>query len=94
MVLGQSHNLALHTISSILELEKSLALLNDNIRSGELQLMRNDCTYSSDVLQQLEGSRARYDQIIDSLHRKRAALGVDKRVHLTLLHQTIFFGFA
>jgi hypothetical protein len=88
--LGQSRNLALHAINSILELEKSLVLLNDNICSLELQLMRNDFIDGSDVPQQLEGSRAQLGKIADSLHRKRAALGVDERIHLTLLHQNNF----
>jgi hypothetical protein len=88
--LGQSRNQALHAINSILELEKSLALLNDNICSLESQLMRNDFTDGSDVPQQLEGSRAQRGRIVDSLHRKRAALGVDERAHLTLLRRNDF----
>ena len=94
MVLGQSRNQALHAINSILELEKSLASLNKDIRSLELQLMGNaivDPTNSgSDVLQQLEGSRVQHSRIVDSLRHKRAALGVDERVHLASLRQNDF----
>ena len=57
--LGQSRNQALHAINVILELEKSLALLNENIRFLELQLMGNaiyDSTDGTDVSQQINDS--------------------------------------
>jgi hypothetical protein len=93
LFLGQSRNQASHAIDSILALEKSLASLNENIRSLELQLMGNaiaDSTDFSDVLQELEGSRTQHGQIVQSLYRKRVALGVDERAHLTLLCQNDF----
>ena len=43
-----------------------------------------------DVPQQLEDSRAQQAQIVDSLRRKRAALGVEEHAHLTLLRQNKF----
>jgi hypothetical protein len=91
--LGRSHNQALHAINTILALEKSLALLNDNINSFELQLMGNaiaDFSDGSDVSQQLEASHVQRGQIVDSLRCKRAALGVDERAHLALLRQNNF----
>ena len=90
---GQSRNQALHAVNSILALEKSLALLNENIRSLELQLMGNSFVLSTDgtdVPQQLEDSRVQQAQIVDSLRRKRAALGVEEHAHLTLLRQNKF----
>jgi hypothetical protein len=91
--LGQSRNQALHAINSILALEKSLTLLSENIRSLELQLMGNSILHSTDgtdVPQQLEDSRAQHARIVDSLRRKRAALGVEEHAHLTLLRQNKF----
>jgi hypothetical protein len=67
--------------------------LNDNINSFELQLMGNaiaDFSDGSDVSQQLEASHVQRGQIVDSLRRKRAALGVDERAHLALLRQNNF----
>lgn len=93
MILGQSRNQASHAIDNILALEKSLALLIENIRSLELRLMGNgiaDSTDVSSILQELEGSHAQHTRIIDSLHHKRAALGVDEHVHLTSLRQDSF----
>ena len=89
-LLGQSRNQALQAINSILALEKSLTLLNENIRSLELQLMGDaifDSTNGTDVLQQLEDSRAQHARIAESLCRKRAALGVDECAHLALLRR-------
>jgi hypothetical protein len=57
--------------------------------SLKLQLMGNaifDSADGTDVPQQLEDSCAQHTRIIDSLHHKRAALGVDEHAHLTLIH--------
>ena len=91
--LGQSRNQALHAINVILELEKSLALLSENIRSLELQLMGNaiyDSTDGTNVSQQLNDSRTQHGRITASLHRRRAALGVDECAHLTSLRHNNF----
>jgi hypothetical protein len=90
MILGQSRDQAFHAINNILALEKSLTLLNENIRSLESQLMRNASVDGSNVPQQLESSRLQHGRIVDSLRRKRAALGVDERAHLALLRQNDF----
>jgi hypothetical protein len=88
--IGQLCDQASHAINNILALEKSLTLLNENIHSLESQLMRNAFTDGSNVLQQLESSRAQYSRIVDSLHRKRSALGVNERTHLASLRQNNF----
>lgn len=90
--LGQSHNQALHAIDTILALEKSLESLEENIRFLESQLMFSvvDSTDGSDVLQQLKDSNTRRCRIVESLHRKRVALGVDERAHLALLRRNDF----
>ena len=90
--LGQSHNQALHAINTILALEKSLESLEENIRFLESQLMFSvvDSTDGSDVLQQLKDSNTRRCRIVESLHRKRVALGVDERAHLALLRRNDF----
>ena len=92
-ILGQSRNQALHAINGILALEKSLALLNEKIRSLELRLIGNaihDPADGADIPQQLEDSRAHQIRIVDSLRRKRAALGVDECAHLASLRQSAF----
>jgi hypothetical protein len=55
-LLGQSCDQAFHAINNILALEKSLTLLNENICSLELQLIRNAFVDGSDVPQELESS--------------------------------------
>lgn len=93
VLLGQSYSQALNAINNILALEKSLTLLNEKIRSLELQLMGNarfDSTDDTDIPQQLEDARVQHTQILYSLRRKRAALGVDERVHLASLHRSAF----
>jgi hypothetical protein len=60
MILGQSRDQAFHAINNILALEKSLTLLNENIRSLESQLMRNASVDGSNVPQQLESSRLQH----------------------------------
>lgn len=44
----------------------------------------------SDVPEKLERLRAQHSRFVDSLRRKRAALGVDERAHLALLRQNNF----
>ena len=92
-ILGQSRNQALHTINIILVLEKSLTLVNENIRSLEIRLMGNavlDSTDGTDIPEQLDDSHAQQAQIATSLHHKRAALGVSECAHLASLHRNNF----
>lgn len=86
--IGQSRDQALRAIDNVLELEKSLLLLNENILSLESQLMSDFS--GSDVPEELERLRAQHSRFVDSLCRKRAALGVDERAHLALLRQNNF----
>jgi hypothetical protein len=68
-------------------------LLNEKIRSLELQLMGNavfDPTDGTNVPQQLDDSHAQHVRITDSLRCKRAALGVDERAHLASLRRSAF----
>ena len=65
-------------------------MLNENIRSLELQLTRNVIDDGSDVSHELESSRSQHGRIVDSLRRKRAALGVNDRAHLSLLCRNDF----
>lgn len=86
--IGQSRDQVLRAIDNVLELEKSLLLLNENILSLESQLMSDFS--GSDVPEELERLRAQHSRFVDSLRRKRAALGVDERAHLALLRQNNF----
>ncbi len=67
--------------------------MNENIHALELQLMGNDIAdfaEGSNVLQELEDSCAQHGRIVESLRRKRAALGVDECAHLNSLRRNNF----